>query len=113
LPIFTPSRVEQNRRRRSTSSWVSGTVSRWNSFFRAMADPVKRLAGVSVDGVVVAHDDAHCGSLVRGRKLDLVDQGPNERNAQAPLELESLGVGDGRMLGQVGDVEAAAAILDA
>src|SRR5437773_5239663 len=76
----TPSRVEQNRRRRSTSSWVSGTVSRWNSFFRAMADPVKRLAGVSVDGVVVAHDDAHCGSLVRGRKLDLVDQGPNERN---------------------------------
>ena len=44
--------------------------------------------------------------------MGLVDQRADQGNAETTLEVEPLGVGDGRMFGQVVRIEARTAILD-
>src|SRR5438132_14340499 len=81
---------------------------------RAMDGPERtNVSGEVVDlGSPAVDGELHrraVGSRVEG---DFVDQGANERDAETPLEVESLGIGDRRVLGQRLRIEPGAPVVD-
>src|SRR5947207_885740 len=74
--------------------------------------PLQQLHVVDFGAAAIQRDE-HGRAFDRGVERDLVDQGPDQRDAQPPLEVQAFGIRDRRMLRKGGRVETLAPVLDA
>src|SRR5687768_7407592 len=108
----TPGWLLQNSRSCSWSRTSTGAVSLWSSFLSAIGDlevGVEHLVVQHVSGLA-QHDQPHLGAIAGRLDLDVVHQRADQGYAEAALEVEPLGVGYGRVLGQRGRVEPRASV---